>query len=162
MHLTEYETTVVMRPDLGGDAIEAALDRVRDVVRTGGGKLLGIDHWGKRKLAYPVAKQARGIYVHTHYLGGSGLVAELERNLRISDSVLRYLTVRLATDVDPSAREEKAYVAPQYDAADDVTHDDEPRDARGGDEGEGDERAERTERDSNDDSDEAQAASDEE
>jgi small subunit ribosomal protein S6 len=162
MHLTEYETTVVMRPDLGGDAVEAALDRVREVVRTGGGKLLGIDHWGKRKLAYPMAKQARGIYVHTHYLGGSGLVAELERNLRISDSVLRYLTIRLASHVDPNEREEKAYVAPQYDADEVMMHDEEPRYARAGsdDDVDGDDRPRRG--DSNDDRDEAPGAAEEE
>ncbi len=116
MLMTEYETTVVLRPDLGGDAIEATLDRVRDVVKGGGGKLLGIDHWGKKKLAYEIDKHGRGVYVHTHYLGKGGLVAELERNLRISDTVVRYLTVKLAEQVSPDDREEKQYVQPQYDA----------------------------------------------
>ena len=116
MNLTEYETTVVMRPDLGGDAVETTLDRVREVLQTGGGKLLAINHWGKKRLAYPIAKQSRGIYVHTHFLGGSGLVAELERNLRISDNVLRYMTVQLAKDIDPAERQTQEYVRPQYDA----------------------------------------------
>lgn len=116
MLMTEYETTVVMRPDLTGDVIESTLDRVREVVKTQGGKLLAIDHWGRKKLAYEIKKQARGIYVHTQYLGGKGLVAELERNLRISDNVLRYETIRVARDVDPSGREEKQYVRPQYEA----------------------------------------------
>ncbi len=117
MLMTEYETTMVMRPDLGGDAIETTLDRVREVVKTGGGKLLAINHWGKKKLAFDIKKQARGIYVHAQYLGQKGLVAELERNLRITDNVLRYETIRVATEVDPSTREEKAYVKPQYEAA---------------------------------------------
>lgn len=115
MHLTEYETTIVVRPDVPGDAIEAILSRMRDVVKNGGGKFLAINHWGKRKLAYLVKKQTRGIYVHTSYLGGAGLVAELERNLRIADNVIRFLTVRLAKDVDPSKRSETAYVPPKYD-----------------------------------------------
>jgi small subunit ribosomal protein S6 len=115
MSMTEYETTLIVRPDVGGDAVESTLDRVREVVRVGGGKLLSINHWGKKKLAYDIAKHSRGIYIHTHFLGGSSLVAELERNLRISDNVIRYLTVRLAEGVDPSAHEEKAYVMPQYD-----------------------------------------------
>lgn len=131
MMFTEYETTVVIRPDLSGDAIETMLDRVRDVVRDGGGKLLAIDHWGKRKLAYPMKKQSRGIYLHTHYLGGSKLVAELERNLRINDTVLRYLTVRMAQDVDPTERVEKEYVAPQYDADEAMPHDEEGMEAHG-------------------------------
>jgi small subunit ribosomal protein S6 len=114
MLMTEYETTMVMRPDLGGDAIEGTLDRVREVVKTQGGKLLAINHWGKKKLAFDIKKQSRGIYVHAQYLGQKGLVAELERNLRITDHILRYETIRVAKDVDPSTREEKAYVKPVY------------------------------------------------
>jgi small subunit ribosomal protein S6 len=114
MLMTEYETTMVMRPDLGGDAIEGTLDRVREVVKTQGGKLLAINHWGKKKLAFDIKKQSRGIYVHAQFLGQKGLVAELERNLRITDNVLRYETVRVARDVDPVSREEKAYVKPVY------------------------------------------------
>jgi small subunit ribosomal protein S6 len=115
MQLTEYETTVVIRPDIGGDAVEGTLDRLRDVLRNGGGKLLAINHWGKKKLAYEIKKHARGIYVHTHYLGGNVLVQELERNLRISDNVLRFMTIRMAEGVAVDEREEKAYVRPQYD-----------------------------------------------
>src|SRR5262245_49607867 len=116
MLMTEYETTVVMRPDIGGDAIEQTLDRVREVVKTGGGKLLAINHWGKKKLAYEVKKHQRGVYVHTQYLGQKGLVSELERNLRISDNVIRFATIRVAGDVDAASREEKQYVKPQYEA----------------------------------------------
>ncbi len=116
MLMTEYETTMVMRPDLGGDAIEGTLDRVREVVKTQGGKLIAINHWGKKKLAFDIKKQSRGIYVHAQYLGQKGLVAELERNLRITDNILRYETIRVARDVDPATREEKAYVKPQYEA----------------------------------------------
>ena len=114
-HFTEYETTVVIRPDIGGDAVETTLDRVREVVKNGGGKLLAINHWGKKKLAYEIDKHTRGIYVHTHYLAGNTMVLELERNLRISDNVLRFLTVRMADKVATEAREEKAYVRPQYE-----------------------------------------------
>jgi small subunit ribosomal protein S6 len=114
MLMTEYETTMVMRPDLGGDAIESTLDRVREVLKTQGGKLIAINHWGKKKLAFDIKKQSRGIYVHAQFLGQKGLVAELERNLRITDHILRYETICVAKGVDPSTREEKAYVKPVY------------------------------------------------
>lgn len=116
MLLTEYETTLVVRPDIGGDAIEATLDRVRDAVKNRGGKLLAIDHWGKKKLAYPIMKHTRGIYVHTSYLGRDDLVTEVERNLRIADSVLRFLTVRVEVGVDPESRQAVDYEAPEYGA----------------------------------------------
>jgi small subunit ribosomal protein S6 len=51
-----------------------------------------------------VAKQARAIYVHAHYLGGTAMVAELERNLRNFDEVTRFLSVKIADDVDPETR----------------------------------------------------------
>jgi small subunit ribosomal protein S6 len=116
MLMTEYETTLVVRPDIGGDAIEATLDRVRDAVKNRGGKLLAINHWGKKKLAYPIMKHTRGIYVHTVYLGRDDLVTEVERNLRIADSVLRFLTVRVEVSVDPESRQAADYEAPEYDA----------------------------------------------
>lgn len=118
MSLTEYETTVVIRANVGGDAVEAALDRMRDVIKSRNGKLLAINHWGKKKLAYEIEKQTRGLYVHTHYLGGNDVVAELERNFRINDHVLRFLTIKLNEQVIGDEHEEQAYVRPEYDADD--------------------------------------------
>ena len=118
MTMTEYETTVIIRPDIGGDAVEGTLDRVRDVIKNRGGKLLAINHWGKRKLAYEIAKHARGVFVHTHFLGGNTLVQELERNMRINENVLRFITIRLAQEVEAEGREEKAYERPAYDQDD--------------------------------------------
>lgn len=114
--MTEYETTVVVRPDISGDVIEATLDRVREAVKKSGGKLVALNHWGKKKLAYPIAKHTRGIYVQAHYLGQGGLVAEVERNLRISESVLRFMTIKIGQDVIADERQEKEYVRPAYEA----------------------------------------------
>lgn len=132
MMLTEYETTVILRPDISGDVVESTLDRVREAVNGRGGKLLAINHWGKKRLAYEIEKQPRGIYVHTQYLGPNDLVAELERTLRISDNVLRFMTIQVAKDVNPTEREVTEYVAPSYDAQVDedeglelASHDDE-------------------------------------
>lgn len=118
MSLTEYETTVVIRANVGGDAVESALDRMREVIKARNGKLLAINHWGKKKLAYEIDKQARGLYVHAHYLGGNDVVAEIERNFRINDQVLRFLTIRLNDQIMADEREEQAYVRPEYDADD--------------------------------------------
>ena len=116
MLMNQYETTVVLKPDVGGDTIEAALDRVRDVVSTQGGKLLEIDHWGKKRLAYEIQKHTRGIYVHTQFLGKGPMVAELERNLRINHNILRFLTIKTKVGVNPDEAEVKEYVKPEYGA----------------------------------------------
>jgi len=104
-HLREYETLFLLKPDLTDDNVDKIKDRVRGIVDREGGKMIRFTIWGKKKLSYPIEKQTRAIYVHAHYLGGAALVAEIERNLRIVDEVSRYISTRLADDVDPDTRE---------------------------------------------------------
>src|SRR6185295_20150306 len=100
----EYETIYILRPDIANEAVGAVNAKVRGVIETGGGRLLKVDNWGKRKLAYEVQKQLKGIYLFFSYLGSAGLVEELERNLRLTDSVIRYYSVKIAENVDPAVR----------------------------------------------------------
>ena len=103
-HLREYETIFLVKPDLTDDNVDKLKDRVRGIVSREGGKLIRFTVWGKKKTMYPIGKQPRAIYVHTHYLGGHQLVAEVERNLRNIDEVTRFLSVKLADEVDPETR----------------------------------------------------------
>ena len=100
----EYETIYILRPDTANEAVAAVNTRVRGVMDQMGGKILRVDNWGKRKLAYEVRKQLKGIYLYWRYLGTSGVVEEIERNLRMLDSVVRYYTVLVDEDVTPDAR----------------------------------------------------------
>ncbi len=100
----EFETIFILRPDTNQDGIQLVNTRVRAVIDQMGGRLLKLDNWGKRKLAYEVKKQLKGIYLYWQYLGTPGVVEEIERNLRMLDSVIRYYTVKIDQDVDPSAR----------------------------------------------------------
>jgi small subunit ribosomal protein S6 len=102
--LREYETIFILRPDTQNDAISQVNQRIRGVIEQAGGKLLKLDNWGKRKLAYEIKKELKGIYLYWQYLGSSGLVQELERNLRMLDSVVRYYTTIVDADIDPNAR----------------------------------------------------------
>ena len=69
-----------------------------------GASLIKIENWGNRTLAYPIKRSATGIYLYWRYLGGSDVVHEFERNLRLTDTVLRFYTVKVDEDVDPAAR----------------------------------------------------------
>lgn len=100
----EYETIYILRPDATTEQIHDVNTRVRKVIESAEGKLIRVDNWGKRKLAYEIKKQLKGIYLYWLYLGGSQLVAEIERNLRMLDLVIRYYTVRVDEDVNPDAR----------------------------------------------------------
>src|SRR5882757_9999870 len=100
----EYETIYILRPDSTNDVIGQVNAKARTVIETNGGTIIKIDNWGKRKLAYEVRKQLKGVYLFFSYLGTAGLVEELERNLRLTDSVIRYYSVKMAENVDPAVR----------------------------------------------------------
>jgi small subunit ribosomal protein S6 len=99
----EYETIYVLRPDAGREASESISTRVQDVMTKQRGALTKVENWGYRKLAYPVKKHGRGVYVYLKYLGDGALVSELERNLRLQDAVLKFQTVRLEDVVSGAA-----------------------------------------------------------
>jgi len=98
----EYETIYVMRPTVHPDEADRIAGRLKDVIEGRDGKLLRVDNWGRRKLAYPIAKATRGVFVYLRYAGFGDLVAELERNLRLVDDVVRYLTVQTKEEVSLS------------------------------------------------------------
>jgi len=95
----EYETIFILKPGVTRESSESISARVADVVSRGGGKLTRVENWGRRRLAYPVAKEKRGVYVYVRYIGRGGLVSELERNLRMVDDVIKYQTVKTRDDV---------------------------------------------------------------
>jgi small subunit ribosomal protein S6 len=99
----EYETIYILRPDVDNDVAEKVVDRAKDVIARLDGTLTKLDNWGKRRLAYPIQKNHRGIFVYLKYVGYGDLVAELERNLRLLDEVVRFQTVLLAEDIDPAS-----------------------------------------------------------
>ncbi len=96
----EYETIYILKPDVARDAQEKLASRLSEVLSRENGKLTLIENWGRRPLAYPVAKCRRGVYVYLKYLGGGVLVSEIERNLRLADDVIKYQTVLMNPDVD--------------------------------------------------------------
>ena len=98
-NLREYETIYILRPDVDADGADRVAHRVTDVVEREQGRLVKFESWGRRRLAYEVAKHRKGVYVYVKYLGRGGLVQELERNLRMQDIVLKHLTVQVRDNV---------------------------------------------------------------
>jgi small subunit ribosomal protein S6 len=96
----EYETIYILRSDVDADTADRVQGRVSEVVGRDNGKLVKVESWGRRKLAYPVGKQKKGVYVYVKYIGRGGLVQELERNLKLQDSVLKFQTVTTNEEVD--------------------------------------------------------------
>ncbi len=106
----EYETIYLLKADTPDDQVDEIKERLRGVVSREGGKVIRFTNQGKRKTAFPVAKSQKALYMHCLYIGRPGLVQELERNLKMIDSVTRYQSVRLADEVDFDARQVEADV----------------------------------------------------
>lgn len=106
----EYETVYLLKADAPDDQVEEIKERLRGVITREGGKVIRFTNQGKRKTAFPVAKNGRALYMQCLYIGQGGLVAELERNLRMIDQVTKFQSVKLADDVDFDARQVEADV----------------------------------------------------
>jgi len=89
-----YETMYILRPDLGEEQVEAAITKYRTILETAGAHDINIQHRGKRRLAYEIKRQRDGIYIQMNYQGKGNEVAPLERAMRLSEEVIRYLTVK--------------------------------------------------------------------
>jgi len=110
--MRKYETFFIIDPDLSDETYSALDNKVRSIVTLNGGEVLTYVPWGKRKLAYAIRKRTRGLYVLMEYSGGPKLVAELERNLRIDERILKFITIMLEERFDPEKeRERKAQAA---------------------------------------------------
>jgi small subunit ribosomal protein S6 len=104
-----YETIYIVQPDLGDEEIKALSTKVQDVISNMNGEFKRLEDWGTRKLAYPINKAPRGRYFYLRFDGDSGLIAELERRLRLDDKVIRYQSVKIEQEVvAPAAAPVKA------------------------------------------------------
>ena len=91
---TRYETIYILRPDLTDEAVKKASDRVAEIIGRFKGQIDSAKDLGRRQLSYRIAKQMKGHYFQLNFRGPGGVIDELERHLRLSEEVIRFLTVR--------------------------------------------------------------------
>ena len=113
--MNQYEVMYVIDPALEDGARVELINRFSDLVKKNGGEVDRVDEWGKRRLAYAIQYKTEGYYVLMYIKGPSELPRELERNLQIADSVLRYLVVRYEGEL-PAKREPLKPYAPRENA----------------------------------------------
>lgn len=94
---------MLLSPELTVDQRDGVINAMVAVIEREGGKMLATDPWGMRDLAYPVNKQMRGFYVRLEYAAPGTLITELERNIRITDGIYKFTTVKLADSVEEAA-----------------------------------------------------------
>ncbi len=93
--MTCYETVFIARQDISAKQAEDLAKKFSDIVNDNGAKVVRTEHWGLRNLAYRIKKNRKGHYVMLHIEGPHTAVAEMERNIRLNEDILRYMTVRL-------------------------------------------------------------------
>src|SRR5689334_21003972 len=96
-----YETMIVLKTDLQEAGVKEQCERVRKLLDSQGATIAGIHEWGLRELAYVIQKERRGYYILVEYTASAAAVAELERNLKLSDFVLRFVSIRQDEDAPP-------------------------------------------------------------
>ncbi len=90
-----YEVMFIVRPDIQDEELDKLIEGFKGTVTNGGGEVTSVEKLGRRKLAYLVKKFSDGIYVLLHVAADGKLVAELERRLRVTEPVIKFITVRM-------------------------------------------------------------------
>jgi small subunit ribosomal protein S6 len=99
-----YEVVFVAAPTLTAEELEAFIGHAQSVVESKGGKVVKVDNWGKKPLAYKI-KRFRDAYYVVLTIEGDGIaIAELERRFRVTDSIIRFISVRLDLDMKRSEK----------------------------------------------------------
>ena len=99
--MNHYETIYIVNPTLDDDSLKEAIDKFSDLIKKLKGAIVKVNEWGKRKLAYEVKRFDKGYYVVLDFCALPKMVTELERNLKLDDRILKYITVKIDENVDP-------------------------------------------------------------
>jgi small subunit ribosomal protein S6 len=121
-----YETLVLLHPDQGEPGAKDLTARIQKLIEEQGGTVSQVQEWGLRDLAYLIAKQRRAFYTLYEYRSTPKALLEVERNLKLMDPVLRFVSVRQAENAPPapprparrSEREEGEFEAPDMEMGD--------------------------------------------
>jgi small subunit ribosomal protein S6 len=115
--LRRYETIFITLADMSADETGELIERYKTIITSLEGRMLKIESWGKRKLAYPIEKRKEGFYVLFDFAGESAAVMEMERNFRIDDRIMRFQTVKIADSISPEEIEEELAEAKKKEEA---------------------------------------------
>ncbi len=111
----DYELGVIFNPEVSEEETRSLLDRIDQIVTTHGGQIVKVNQWGRRRLAYPIERHRDGLYVFIDMILTPETVSELERTLKVSEVVLRYMTRKRdakAVQREREEREARAAAAP--------------------------------------------------
>ena len=92
--LRDYELMVILSPEIGDDVVSGSLERLQLTVTSRGGEVTDLNHWGRRRLAYPIKRHMEGNYVVSQIKLDPSQISDLESSLRFSEDVIRHLIIK--------------------------------------------------------------------
>lgn len=104
---TVYETMYILRPDLGEEQVSQVVSKYQTFLQEQGADQIEIQNRGKRRLAYEIGKHREGVYIQMNYQGPGTAIAPMERSMRLSEEVIRYLTIKQEVS-EPTAEDADA------------------------------------------------------
>jgi small subunit ribosomal protein S6 len=107
-----YETLFIVHSELPEAQVRETVDRIRRLIESMGGEVTELQDWGMRDLAYPIRKQPRGVYVLVQYTARPEVVKELQRAMKLSDEILRFVSVRMPETRTTGRRVQRPRPAP--------------------------------------------------
>ena len=114
-----YESIFIINPTISDDETNAIIKKMQDVIAKQNGEMLKFEDWGKKKLAYEIKKQKRGHYVFFQFKGTAATIAELERTYKLTDMVIKFLSVKLEKELrtKPEPKKKKGEAKKEVSAA---------------------------------------------
>jgi small subunit ribosomal protein S6 len=103
----DYELGVILSPEASEEETRAIMDRVEQVIANHGGQIVRVNQWGRRRLAYPIQRHRDGVYVFIDMILTPETVSELERTLKVSETVLRHMVKKRDPKIAQKEREER-------------------------------------------------------
>lgn len=110
--LHPYESITILKPTLTDEEVAAVIEKIKVIIEEAGGEIVSSDNWGKRKLAYEVKKERRGIYIVQHFKAKGSTIIALEQYYRFSESIIKYMTIRIEAEAlgqSQLPKEDKAF-----------------------------------------------------
>lgn len=92
--LNKYESIYIINPEVDAEGIKGLVEKFNALIESEGGKVIETNEWGMKKLAYPINKLTQGYYVLVNFEAKPEFIDELERIYKITDSVIKFITVR--------------------------------------------------------------------
>jgi len=96
--LKSYESVLILNAALEDEQIENSLQKVTESIKTYGGEIQNVDNWGRKRLAYPIKKSKSGYYSVIRFVAPTESVARIERNYRLDETIIRFITVELTKE----------------------------------------------------------------